>query len=163
MISIIVAIAENYAIGKDNQLLWHISNDLQHFKKVTSGHTVLMGKNTYFSLPKKPLPNRKNIVITDNPNEVFDGCFMAYSIEDALAKINNNEETFIMGGGSVYRQFFPYADKLYITKIKASFEADTFFPEISDTDWELIENEDGLIDSNSHLSYSFLTYKRKDK
>jgi len=163
MISIIVAIAENYAIGKDNQLLWHISNDLQHFKKITSGHTVLMGKNTYFSLPKKPLPNRKNIVITDNPNEVFDGCFMAYSIEDVLAKINNDEETFIMGGGSVYRQFFPYADKLYITKIKASFEADTFFPEISDTDWQLIENEEGLMDSNSHLSYSFLTYKRKDK
>ncbi len=163
MISIIVAIAENYAIGKDNQLLWHISDDLQHFKKITSGHTVLMGKNTYFSLPKKPLPNRKNIVITDNPNEVFDGCFMAYSIEDALTKINNDEETFIMGGGSVYRQFFPYADKLYITKIQALFEADTFFPEISDTDWQLIENEEGLIDSNSHLSYSFLTYKRKDK
>ncbi len=163
MISIIVAIAENYAIGKDNQLLWHISDDLQHFKKITSGHAVLMGKNTYFSLPKKPLPNRKNIVITDNPNEVFDGCFMAYSIEDALTKINNDEETFIMGGGSVYRQFFPYADKLYITKIQASFEADTFFPEISDTDWQLIENEEGLIDPNSNLSYSFLTYKRKDK
>jgi len=162
MISIIVAIADNNAIGKNNQLLCHISNDLKHFKKLTSGHTVLMGKNTYFSLPSRPLPNRKNIVITDNPNDKFDGCIMAYSIEDALVKSNNNEEEiFIIGGGSVYSQFFPYAKKLHVTRIHSSFEADTFFPFINTVDWQLTDKEENLFDSQSNLHYSFLTYEKK--
>ena len=112
-VSIIVAIAENYAIGKDNDLLWHISDDLKRFKQITSGHKIIMGKNTFLSLPIRPLPNRISIVITDDKNDQYEGCIMAYSIEDALAKCEAGEECFVIGGGSIYRQFMPLADKLY--------------------------------------------------
>ena len=104
MLSIIVAIAENYAIGKDNQLLWHISDDLKRFKRLTSGHTVIMGRNTWLSLPRRPLPNRNNIVITDNPQDCFENCNMVDSIDAALAECQPGEECFIMGGASIYRQ-----------------------------------------------------------
>ncbi|HDO26812.1 MAG TPA: dihydrofolate reductase, partial [Bacteroidetes bacterium] len=116
-ISIIVAIASNNAIGKNNDLLWHISKDLQRFKKLTDGHFIVMGKKTYFSLPKRPLPNRTNMVITDVPGEQIDGCLMAWSIEDAIEKMDPEKENFIIGGGSIYRQFLPYANKLYLTRV----------------------------------------------
>jgi dihydrofolate reductase len=161
-ISIIVAVAENHAIGKDNELLWHISDDLKRFKKITSGHPVIMGRNTFLSLPLRPLPGRTNIVITDNKAEQFDGCIMAFSIEDALAKCPLGEECFIIGGGSVYRQFLPLADKLYITRVKRSYEADTFFPEIDEKEWKLIEQEDHVDAQNNSLPYSFETYTRKN-
>ncbi len=108
-ISIIVAIASNYAIGKDNDLLWHISDDLKRFKRITSGHTVVMGKNTFYSLPFRPLPKRRNIVLTDVPGEKIEGCEMAYSIDHAIELMDENSENFIMGGGSIYRQFMPLA------------------------------------------------------
>src|SRR5664279_2884229 len=100
-ISIIVAVAQNNAIGKDNKLLWHISEDLKRFKRLTSGNTVVMGKNTFYSLPIRPLPNRTNIVITDVPGETIEGCVMAYSIEDAIEKCESVNENFIIGGGSI--------------------------------------------------------------
>ena len=157
-ISIIVAIAEDYGIGKDNQLLWHISNDLKRFKQLTSEHTVVMGKNTYFSLPFRPLPKRKNIVITDVLDEVIPGCEMAYSIDEAIVKMDSNTENFVMGGASIYRQFFSMADKLYITKVSAKFDADTFFPEITEDKWLLIEESETFTDENNGLKYSFCTY-----
>ncbi len=101
MISIIVAVSEDWGIGKDNELLWHISEDLKRFRRLTSGNAVIMGKKTWESLPKKPLPNRKNIVITDNPKETFENAIAAYSIEDSLAKCIPGEEIFIIGGGSI--------------------------------------------------------------
>ena len=110
-ISIIVAIAENYAIGLNNSLLWHISDDLKRFKKLTSGHTVVMGRNTFYSLPIRPLPNRKNIVISDII-EPIEGCTMAYSIEEAIEKMDSDNDNFIIGGGSIYKQFFPFAQTL---------------------------------------------------
>ncbi len=158
MISIIVAIAENNAIGKNNQLLLHIPGDLKRFKKLTTGHTVIMGKNTFKSLPKRPLPNRTNIVISDNKNDKFQGCIMAYSIKDALSKCKDDEENFVIGGGSIYKQFLKYADKLYITKIHKSFQADTYFPEINYKEWNLISKEDFSLDEKN--SYSFLTFVR---
>jgi len=160
-ISIFVAIAENYAIGKDNDLLWHISEDLKRFKRLTKGHYVVMGKRTYFSLPTRPLPHRTNMVITDMPDEQIDSCLMAYSIEDAIEKMDVEKENFIIGGGSIYRQFMPYAQKLYITRVHKDFEADTFFPEISSEEWRLMESQ--LIDDDlqNDFSYSFEIYERR--
>lgn len=160
-ISIIVAIDDNYGIGKDNKLLCHLTNDLKRFKQITSGSTVVMGKNTYFSLPKRPLPNRKNIVISDDTNDHFEGCTTVYSIDEAIEKMDTDKENFIMGGASIYRQFFPFADKLYITKIHAAFDADTFFPEISQDEWALIDGSETYTDPNNNRNYSYLIFHRK--
>ena len=161
MISIIVAIAENGAIGKDNQLLWHISDDLKRFKKITAGHKIIMGRNTLLSLPKWPLPNRTNIVITDNKAEQFAGCEMVFSIEEAVSKCGKEEECFIIGGASIYRQFLPLADKLYITRVYKDFDADTFFPEISENEWNLTEKSETCEMEDGSFSYTFETYLRK--
>lgn len=160
-ISIIVAIASNYAIGKDNDLLWHISKDLKRFKEITKDHYIIMGKKTYYSLPVRPLPNRTSLIITDVPDEQIDNCLMAYSIEEAVNKMDPSNENFIIGGGSIYNQFMPLANKLYITRVHKDFEADTFFPEISLDDWELISQE--LIDNDpqNDFTYSFEIYNRK--
>lgn len=160
MISIIVAIAENQAIGKNNDLLWHISEDLKRFRQITTGHTVIMGKKTYESLPKRPLPNRKNVVITDIPGEKIEGCEMAYSIQEAIAMCNPGEENFIIGGASVYRQILPYTDRLYITQVHRSFEGDVFFPEIDYKQWILKKKEDFLPGVGYDFSYSTLIYDR---
>lgn len=160
MLSIIVAIAKNHAIGKDNQLLWHISEDLKRFKRITAGHKVIMGRNTLLSLPKWPLPKRTNIVITDDPEETFEGCEMAHSIEEAAAKCDPAEECFVMGGASVYRQFMPLADKLYITRVNKDFEGDTFFPEIEEKDWKLVEKSADIEMEDGSFSYRFETYLR---
>jgi dihydrofolate reductase len=157
-ISIIVAIASNWAIGKNNDLLWHISDDLKRFKRITSGHPVIMGRNTYLSLPKRPLVNRTNIVITDIEGERFEGCITVNSIEEALSHCSETEESFVIGGGAVYRQFLPHANKLYLTRVHKDFEADIFFPEINFTEWHLVEREDHGPDGKNDFSYSFLTY-----
>ncbi len=159
-LSIIVAVAENNAIGNNNKLLAYISNDLKRFKEITKGHTVVMGRNTWFSLPKRPLPNRTNIVITNNPNETFNGAVTVYSIDEAIENCPNNHESFIMGGAMVYKQFFPLAHKLYLTKIHKSFEADTFFPEIDEKKWEVIKQIDITNDEKAGLNYSFIDLKR---
>lgn len=161
-ISIIVAVADNYAIGRDNKLLWHISADMRRFKRITAGHTVIMGKNTYLSLPKRPLVNRRNIVISDNPLDLFPGCEMAKSIEEAIQHCDTGKENFVIGGASVYRQFLPLAQKLYITQVHQSFDADTFFPEILPELWEITDKEDVINDPQNDFSYSFLTYQRKN-
>lgn len=156
MISIIVAIAENNAIGKDNKLLCHIPGDLKRFKKLTTGKTVIMGLKTFKSLPDGPLPNRRNIVITDKKNQKIDGCDMAYSIEEAVEMCNTDEENFVIGGGSIYRQFLPLADKLYITKVHHNFDADTFFPEIDYSKWKLISSK--KITKDVKYPFSYLTF-----
>jgi dihydrofolate reductase len=161
MISIIVAVAENNGIGKDNNLLFHIPEDLKRFKKLTSGHCVIMGKKTWESLPLKPLPGRKNIVLTDDPLECIDCSITAYSIEDAIYKCGVDEEIFIIGGGSIYRQFLPLADRLYITHVHKKSEADTFFPEIDHRIWEPIENEEHKSDKKDDLSYNYIIYQRR--
>lgn len=160
MISIIVAIGENHAIGNNNELLWHIPEDLRRFKHITRGHKIIMGKRTYESLPVQPLPERTSIVISDDPKDVFEGCIMAYSIEEALKHCGPDEECFVIGGGMVYKQFLPLADKLYITKVHATFDADTFFPEIAPEDWEEADYQ-AVPAGSSDLEFSFLTYSRK--
>jgi dihydrofolate reductase len=163
MISIIVAVSEDWGIGKDNRLLWHIPEDLKRFKKLTFGNTLIMGKKTWESLPRKPLPGRKNIVLTDDPDELIDYSVTAYSIEDALGKCGNEEEIFVIGGGSVYSQFMPITDRLYITKVHKTAPADVYFPEIDPQIWEVVEKEDFKAEENEGISYSYIIYERKDK
>jgi dihydrofolate reductase len=160
-ISIIVAVAADNGIGYENQLLTHISADLKYFKKITKGHTVVMGRNTWFSLPNRPLPNRPNIVITNIPNETFEGAVTVYSIPEALEKCPENEESFIIGGAMIYRQFFPLAHKLYLTKMHKTFPADTFFPEVLPTEWKEVSKEDVFEDEQAGLPYSFVVLERK--
>jgi len=159
-ISIIVAIAQNFAIGKNNDLLFHLPDDLKRFKQITSGHPVIMGRNTLLSLPKGALPNRRNIVITDNPAETFDRCEMVFSIEEAINAVKNEEEAFIIGGGMIYRQFFPVAGKLYLTLVHQDFDADVYFPEVDYSEWEECYRED-LTDETNEFNYSYLNLKRK--
>lgn len=161
MISIIVAVSEDYGIGKDNELLWHIPEDMKRFKNLTWGQCVIMGKKTWESLPKKPLPGRKNIVLTDDPGERIDLCITAYSIDDALDKCKQDEEIFIIGGGSIYRQFIPIADRLYITHVHRQAPADTFFPEIDPLIWEPVEREEHKDESENRLPYTYIIYHRK--
>jgi len=160
-ISIIVAIADNYAIGLNNQLLWHIPDDLKRFKALTTGHTIVMGKRTFESLPVRPLPNRRSIVITDVMGEQIQGCVMAYSLDEAILLMDPNEENFIIGGGMVYRQFMPIADNLYLTLVHKFFEADTFYPEIDYSDWEELERTDVESAEILGFNYSYVTLQRR--
>jgi dihydrofolate reductase len=159
MISIIVAVSDDWGIGKNNDLLWNISEDLKRFKKLTLGNTVVMGKKTWESLPKRPLPGRKNIVLTDNRNEVIENAVTCYSIEDALSKCNENEEIFIMGGGSIYRQFMPLADRLFITHVHKTAPADIYFPEIDMKVWKAVEKEEFVSDDN--IPYTYTVYLKR--
>lgn len=132
-LSMIVAVDEIRAIGKDNRLLWHIPEDLKHFKDLTNGHAVIMGKNTYHSIGR-PLPNRTNIVMTLSEGLSIPGCIIVHSTDEALARAKNEEreEIFVMGGANIYRQFLPLIDRLYLTLVQGKHEADTFFPEYFD-------------------------------
>lgn len=159
-ISIIVAIAENFAIGLHNQLLFHLPEDLKRFKRITTGKALIMGKKTFYSLPKAPLPNRRNIVVTDVPGETFPGCESAFSIDEAIGMVKNEQEAFIIGGGMIYRQFYPVAGKLYLTLVHKEMEADTFFPVIDYSEWKETARED-LFDEKNGFSYSYLDLERK--
>jgi len=163
MISIIVVVSEDWGIGKDNELLWHISEDLKRFKRLTFGNTVIMGKNTWESLPRRPLPGRKNIVLTDNPNECIECSVTAYSIEDALDKCDKGEEIFVIGGGSIYRQFMPIADRLYITHVHQKAQADIYFPEIDPEVWKVVDKEEYAFDEKNSISYAYVIYERRNR
>jgi dihydrofolate reductase len=163
MISIIVAVSEDWGIGKNNELLWHISEDLKRFKRLTSGNTVIMGKKTWESLPRKPLPGRKNIVLTDNPKEAIENSVTAYSIDDALSKCRQDEEIFIIGGGSVYRQFMPLADRLFITHVHKKASADVYFPEIDSEIWEIAEEKEFRSNETNSIPYTYRIYKKRNK
>lgn len=159
-ISIIVAIAENFAIGKNNDLLFHLPDDLKRFKKITTGHSLIMGRNTLLSLPKWPLPNRRHIVISDKPDDNFPGCEIVFSVEEALEKVKTETEAFVIGGGMVYKQFYPIASKLYLTLVHKSFEADVFFPEIDFSKWQEKKRND-FYDEKNEFDYSYLNLIRK--
>ncbi|MFZ5939360.1 MAG: dihydrofolate reductase [Bacteroidota bacterium] len=159
-LAIIVAVAENLAIGKENRLLWHLSEDLKRFKRLTTGHTVIMGRNTFLSLPNGALPNRKNIVISDRKDESFAGCHMAFSIDEALRMAGDSEPCFVMGGGMVYRQLLPQAGKLYLTTVHHVFDADTFFPEIDFSQWKLREEEYVEASEKNEYPHTYRLYER---
>ena len=162
MVSIIVAIAENYAIGKKGDLLCHLPADLKHCKDITSGKTVMMGERTFFSLPKHPLPNRRNIVLTDVQGKTFEGAEAVYSLDEMEKAVQGEEEAFVIGGGMVYRQMMERADKLYITHIHHSWEdADTFFPQIDPAVWQQTSAEKHSADEKNPYDFTFCEYRRK--
>ena len=161
-ISIIVAVGERNEIGRNNGLLCHLPADLKHFKELTSGHTVVMGRKTFEALPKGALPNRKNIVLTRNKVLSFDNCLIYSSLSEVIDNEKDNDEVFIIGGGELYRQSLLLATKLYLTKIHAEFEnADTFFPEIDYSEWVEVSREEHKADEKNPYDYTFLLYKRK--
>ena len=154
--------ASNNAIGKGNSLLFHLPGDLKRFKAITSGHTIIMGRKTLLSLPKWPLPDRRHIVLTGNHAATFPGCETVSSVKEALEKVKNEKEAFVIGGGSVYRQFYPLSGRLYLTLVHKEFEADTFFPGIYDEEWEQIFREDHH-DEKNNFDYSYIDLVRKEQ
>jgi dihydrofolate reductase len=161
MITIIVAIDRKNGIGYGNRLLVHLPGDLKRFKKITMGHCLIMGKKTWESLPSKPLAGRKNIVITDNELDCFDCAETARSVEHALQLCDEGKEIFIIGGGSVYRQFMPLADRLMVTHIDREFISDTYFPEIRADEWYIADEEDHIAAEEGELRFTYRTYLRQ--
>jgi dihydrofolate reductase len=160
MTSVIVAVAENGVIGGSGGLLWHISEDLQMFKRTTSGHPVVMGRKTFESLGR-PLPARINVVITRNPDFHHAGITVARSLEEAISLFPASEEVFIIGGGEIYRQAMPLADKLYLTRVGASYEGDTRFADWNPSEWTLISSENHSRGKDFPHPFDFLIYQRK--
>lgn len=158
----IAAAAENRALGKDNQLVWHLPNDFKRFKGLTTGHHIIMGRKTFESFPK-PLPNRTHIIITRQSNYQAEGCIVVDSIEKAIEKCPKNEDAFIIGGGEIYHLAMPFTDKIELTVVHHEFEADAFFPEINLDEWELVSSDFQEKDEKHLYNYSYDTYIRKQK
>ena len=161
IISLVVAADEQNGIGKNNQLLCYLPADLKYFKSTTSGHHILMGRKTYDSIGK-PLPNRTNIIISRSP-QAIEGCIVKSSVEEAIAfaKANDEKELFIIGGGTVYDLTLHFADRIHLTRIHHTFEADTFFPQLDMQDWKEIKNEFHQVDEKNAYDFSFIVYQRK--
>ena len=161
-IALIAALDEENAIGRNGDLLCYLPNDLKHFKQITQGHRVIMGRRTYESLPKGALPNRTNIVITSDHAENYPGCIVVRSLEGALDHCLEDETAFVIGGGMLYRATLPLAETLYITRIHHTFpDADTFFPEITATAWETTTKEHHAADEKHPFPYTFITYAKR--
>ena len=160
-LSIIVAIAQNNAIGKDNDLLWHISDDLKRFKSLTSGHPVIMGRNTWNSLPRRPLPKRRNIVITHDTTFCDSGAEVAHSVAAVFDMVRDEEESFIIGGGTIYKEFIPFVRKLYVTHVWQDFDADVFFPTIDNSLFSKVAETQQVVDVVSGLTYTYAEYRRR--
>jgi dihydrofolate reductase len=160
MIAIVVAMARNNAIGKDNQLLWHIAEDMKFFKSLTQGGTVVMGRKTYESIGR-PLPNRRNLVVSRTVDQLGDRVEVFHSLEEALGAASTDEKVFIIGGGEIYRQSLALADTLYITLVDHAYEADTFFPPIGADEWEVEERVDYQRGASFEHPFSFITYRKR--
>ena len=159
MISIIVAVAANGVIGDNNSLLWHISEDLRNFKRITSGHPVIMGRKTFESLGR-PLPNRTNVVVSRTATAI-DGCRVAAALDEAIAMFSADEEAFIIGGAQIYAQALDAADKIYITRVGRDYEGDTSFPEWDATRWRLTSREEFPRGEKYPYPFAFEEYVRK--
>lgn len=159
MVSVIVAIAQNGTIGDKNSLLWHIKEDMRFFRTTTSGHAVIMGRKTFESLGSKPLPKRKNIVITRAERD-FEGAFTAHSLQEAIAMAEGDEEIFIIGGAQIYAEALSVADRMYITCVERDYEGDTSFPEIDYTKWQLVSEERYERGEEFDAPFAFLCYDR---
>jgi len=163
MLSIIVAIAQNNAIGRSGQLLYHLPNDLKRFKALTTGHTIIMGRKTFESFPHGALPNRRNIVLSHDTSLTLPGAEVFSTLQAALNTCQGEDEVFIIGGASVYRQALPFAQKMYITLIDDLPEdADTFFPMTDSNDWKVINCENHPADEKHVRPYSFIDYIKKN-
>ncbi|RZJ55728.1 MAG: dihydrofolate reductase [Flavobacterium sp.] len=160
MIIMIAAVAENNALGKNNELVWHLPNDFKRFKALTTNHYIIMGRKTFESFPK-PLPNRTHVIITRQKDYNPEGCIVVDSIEKAIAACPEDEDSYVIGGGEIYNLALPFADIIEITKVHHTFEADAFFPKISKTEWELVEAETNIKDEKHLYDYTYETYIRK--
>lgn len=162
MLSVIVATAKNNVIGKDNQLIWHLPEDLKRFKKLTTGKTIIMGRKTFESLGRV-LPNRKHVILTKSLDYKVDheAVEVVNDVSELEPYINSSEENFVIGGGAIYRLLMPYANRLYITRIEKEFEGDTYFPQIDEQEWEIVEVEEGIQNEENPYPYSYITYQRK--
>ena len=160
MISIIVAVAKNGVIGDKNTLLWHLREDMIHFRTTTSGHPVVMGRKTYDSIGR-PLPKRTNVVITRDTNLAIEGCTVVHSLEEAVAMFDKSEEVFIIGGAQIYKQALPIADRIYLTVIDKEYEGDTSFPEIDYSAWNEISREEHSSGEEFEHPFAFITLERK--
>ncbi len=158
----IAAIGQNNELGKDNDLLWHLPDDFKRFKKMTTGHYIIMGRKTFESFPK-PLPNRTHVVITRQENYPSEHCIVVKNIDEATQAVEDEDVVFVIGGGEIYRQFMPFVDELELTQVEGHFEADTYFPEIEEDNWLLINEEYHPKDEKHKYAFSFMTYQRKNK
>lgn len=165
IISLIAAVAQNRVIGKNNDLPWHLPDDMKYFMKTTSGHHVIMGRKNYESIPEKfrPLPNRNNIVVTRQKNYDAPLCRVVNSVEEAIAiaKNENAHETFIIGGAEIYKYAMPFTQRMYLTEIHASVEGDTYFPEIDKSEWNEVSRMHHPVDERHKHSFDMVVYERK--
>lgn len=160
MLTLIAAVAENNALGKDGGLPWKLPDDFKRFKKLTQGHNIILGRKTFESLPKK-LPERKHIILTNQKDYDHEGCVVVHNIKDALAFVQDDEQAFVIGGAHIYKLALPFVEKLELTQVHHSFDADTYFPDVDFTKWNLINKDFHEKDEKHNFSFSYLTYKRK--
>lgn len=162
MLSIIVAVANNNVIGKDNKLIWHLPEDLKRFKDITNGKTIIMGRKTFESLGKV-LPNRFHVVLTQNRNYQFQDARVkiVYSVEELSTYVKSKEEYFVIGGEKIYKMLMPLSQKMYITRIYENFEGDTFFPDINEEEWKLTKKEKGITNTENPYKYEYIDYLKK--
>jgi dihydrofolate reductase len=158
-LSMIFAMDQNRLIGKNNDLPWHLPADMAYFKKTTTGHSVLMGRKTFESFGNKPLPDRKNIILTQNKSFTADNCEVIHSVEEAVEHIAY-DEFFVIGGSEIYKLFLPQADRLYITHIQAEFEGDAYFPQFNEEEWEVTSSIQGIVDEKNRYPHVFKVYER---
>lgn len=161
MLILIAAAATNDALGKDNQMLWHLPDDFKHFKNLTTGHYIIMGRKTFESF-KAPLPNRKHVIITRQLDyEAPEGCIVVHSLEQALKLTSSQEEVYVIGGGEIYQLALPFADKIELTRVDHDFQADAFFPKIDQSQWELLSELKHHKDEKHNYSFTFQTFIRR--
>lgn len=159
MIILIAATSENNALGKNNDLIWHLPDDFKRFKTLTTAHHIIMGRKTFESFPK-PLPNRTHIIITRQKNYHLEGCLIADSLEKALTMAPKNEDVYVIGGGEIYKQAMAVADKIELTRVHHHFDADTYFPEIDEKEWQLVDEEYHSKDEKHEFDFTFQTFIR---
>lgn len=161
MISLLYAMDKNRLIGRNNQLPWHLPQDLAYFKRVTMDHKIVMGRKTFDSIGK-PLPGRENIIITRDKNYLCDGCKVLHSIDELLelSSSHKDEEIFVIGGAEIFKEILPFSDRLYITYIHHEFEGDTFFPPTNESEWKMISKEPGIKNEKNPYDYEFVVYEK---
>jgi dihydrofolate reductase len=156
----VAAVAENGVIGIADALPWHLPTDMRHFRELTTGHTIVMGRRTFETLPR-PLPNRRNVVVTRDRAYQARGALVVYDLDEAISLAPNDDEVFVVGGGEIYKQAMPRADRLYLTVVHADLEGDTFFPKFTEADWILKEDIHNEADESHSYSFSFRLYERR--
>ena len=161
MLTLIAAVSENGVIGRGGRVPWHLSDDLRRFKRVTGGHTVIMGRRTFESIGEEPLPGRRNIVVTRQADYSPRGVIVAHSLGHALEEAGSDESVFVVGGGEIYREALPHADRLDLTIVHAEVEGDAFFPEFDESGWRLVSDERHEADGRNEFPHSFRVYERR--